>query len=602
MLAVNPQVNVTSRDSNCAESKSTSSNGFDSSPNDDGVFAKNTFKNHTKISLIHREPEMTASDFFLSTLRRHAQNTSSEVRDQVRKAFSSGRKFADYETHEITDFKFTKPAIAPQMDFGEYFSCNPFAVPSELFSLDLLTDSGTNKLTDEQKELAREYRNMVPSIEMFSYARCTPREHLEQVFRECFGDQFNYYPALQGRAAEKMLLQATIEAGLQKPGDAIICNRPFDTTKGHIGASGLHVDALTPLASPENYYESSSVFMGNIEESVYLANYQSEKYKTLLMTLTDNGGGGQPVSMANFKFLVEKARERGLYVWVDACRIFENALFIKTFEKGYEDKTITEISKEILSLVDFSTMSFKKMYSHAGGGILVNRNSSVLSESTVKKLDASIKRQTTTDYGNGYRSYSGLTGEAMVEMMTGLMMACDEEITGRRIAQVGRVSCFLKQKYNFPIIAGGHALYIAADQVLPKVPLTDCPAETLNALMMASIKLRGCGLGLLVYGGRVEHEDGTIELKNKLTMDSLRLAVPRNQYSDNEMMSQLMVIGEAFSSGLFKDLEGGLYPKEYIDNGFYHFGGEYDFRNPSEFNDTVALLKNILKEQQEAQS
>lgn len=216
----------------------------------------------------------------------------------------------------------------------------------------------------------------------------------------------------------------------------------------------------------------------------------------------------------------------------------------------------------------------------------------------MKKLDQSIKRQTTTDYGNGYRSYSGLTGEAMVEMMTGLMMACDEEITGRRIAQVGRVASYLKSKYNFPIIAGGHALYIAADQVLPSVPLTDCPAETLNALMMCSIKLRGCGLGLLVYGGRVEKEDGTIELNNKLTMDSLRLAIPRNQYSDDEMLSQLIVIAEAYTRGHLSNVQGGLYPKDYIDNGFYHFGGEYDFRKPEEFNQTVRMLKEISADHQ----
>lgn len=438
---------------------------------------------------------------------------------------------------------------------------------------------------------------MVPSIEMFSYARCTPREHLEQVFVECFGEQFNYYPALQGRAAEKMLLQATIEAGLQKPGDHIISNRPFDTTKGHIGACGLHVNALTPLTCPENYYESDSVFMGNIDEEEFIAHYQDPKYVSLLMTLTDNGGGGQPVSMANFRFLVAKAREQGLFVWVDACRIFENALFIKTFENGYENKTITEISKEILALCDFSTMSFKKMYSHAGGGILVNRDSTALSQTNIKKLDASIKRQTTTDYGNGYRSYSGLTGDAMVEMMTGLMMACDEEITGCRIAQVGHVGSFLKQKYNFPIIAGGHALYIAADQVLPSVPLTDCPAETLNALMMSSVRLRGCGLGLLVYGGRVENHDGSIELKNKLTMDSLRLAIPRNQYSADEMLSQLIVVAEAYMQGLLQNVQGGLHAKDYIDNGFYHFGAEYDIRKPEEFHLTVGMLKEISAEQ-----
>lgn len=543
------------------------------------------------------EPDQTATELFLGTLKRHASNNAPEVRDMIRKVFSSGRKFHDYKVYKCDEFKYTEPAAKPT-EFAGDFSCNPFAVLSERIAVDLLTDSGTNKLTDEQTALAAEYNKLVPSIEIFSYARSTPREHLELVFRECFGDQFKYYPALQGRAAEKVLLQATIEVGVHERGDRIISNRPFDTTKGHIGAAGLHVDALTPLAGPGRYYNASSAFLGNIEESVFLKSCADVKYKTLLVTLTDNGGGGQPMSMANFKFLVKEARKKSFYVWVDGCRIFENALFIKTFEDGYENKTITEIAKEILSFVDFSSVSFKKMYSHSGGGIFVNRNSFALSETIIQGLDGSIKRQTTTDYGNGYKSYSGLTGGAMIEMMTGLMMACDEEITGRRIAQVGEVACFMKQCYNFPIVAGGHALYIAADQVLPAVPLTHCPAEYLNAMMMASIKMRGCGLGLLVYGGRVEYADGIIELRNTLTMDSLRLAIPRNQYSSSEIMSQLQVLGEAFRRGAFEKLNSGLYPKNYIDNGFYHFGADYSFKKREEFESTVTLLKQIQAGQQ----
>ena len=113
----------------------------------------------------------------------------------------------------------------------------------------------------------------------------------------------------------------------------------------------------------------------------------------LLMTLTDNGSGGQPVAMANFKFLAKEAREAGLFVWVDACRIFENALFIKAFEEGYEGTAITEIVREILSMADFCTMSFKKMHAHSGGGILVNRDSLSLPAHTLMALDKSIKRQ-----------------------------------------------------------------------------------------------------------------------------------------------------------------------------------------------------------------
>lgn len=103
------------------------------------------------------------------------------------------------------------------------------------------------------------------------------------------------------------------------------------------------------------------------------------------------------------------------------------------------------------------------MFSHTGGGILVNRNSKTLDEATIKAIDHSIKRQTTREYGNGFQSYSGLTGETMIEIMTGLMMSADEEMTGRRITQVAHVSSFLRQKYDFPVIAGGHALYISAD-------------------------------------------------------------------------------------------------------------------------------------------
>jgi tryptophanase len=152
------------------------------------------------------------------------------------------------------------------------------------------------------------------------------------------------------------------------------------------------------------------------------------------MTMTDNGGGGQPVSMANFKKLAEKTHAQGKLVWIDGCRIYENALFIKAFESGYENFSLNHIVKEILSYCDAATMSFKKMYAHMGGGILINRDSKILNAKTLKGIDFTIKRMTTTDYGNGYRSYSGLTGEGMIEMMTGLMCVVDEAICGERIA------------------------------------------------------------------------------------------------------------------------------------------------------------------------
>jgi len=138
--------------------------------------------------------------------------------------------------------------------------------------------------------------------------------------------------------------------------------------------------------------------------------------------------------MENYRYLANKAHSNGKLVWVDACRIFENALFIKSFELGFENHSLVEITQEILSLADVVTISFKKMFSHCGGGILINCVSSILKQHHIVQIDQTIKRQTTTDYGNGYRSYSGLTGEGMIEIISGLMCAVDESINGKRIA------------------------------------------------------------------------------------------------------------------------------------------------------------------------
>lgn len=138
--------------------------------------------------------------------------------------------------------------------------------------------------------------------------------------------------------------------------------------------------------------------------------------------------------MENFRYLTNKAHAQGKLVWVDACRVFENALFIKAFEPGFENLSLVEITQDILSQADVVSMSFKKMFAHCGGGILINKDSNILSQHHIAQIDQTIKRQTTTDYGNGYRSYSGLTGEGMIEIISGLMCAVDESINGKRIA------------------------------------------------------------------------------------------------------------------------------------------------------------------------
>jgi tryptophanase len=144
---------------------------------------------------------------------------------------------------------------------------------------------------------------------------------------------------------------------------------------------------------------------------------------------------------------------------------------------------------------------------------------------------------------------------------------------------------------GFPILAGGHALYIAADQVLPNVKIINCPAEYLNALMMQAIRTRGCAIGSLVYGGRIDLACGKVQFRNELPIDALRLAIPRNQYTDDELISQLSVIGQAYTRRVFTSAKGGLSPIDYTDNGFYHFGAEYNLLDSIEFFILVNLIK-----------
>ncbi|MFA6072605.1 MAG: beta-eliminating lyase-related protein [Candidatus Woesearchaeota archaeon] len=529
-------------------------------------------------------------------LAANAAVRSSKSIDAVRTYFSQGRKFSELKTgFELSEQSVFKNVIRSvynlQKDLAEEISCNPFQVKASFFDVDLLTDSGTSTLRTEQKEFKQWYAENVKSIECFSYARLTPREHLNSAIDYIFGENFDFYPTLQGRASEKLLLEALMGAKILKENDVIVSNRPFDTTKGHIGNQNVAVKALTKMADPDSFLSAESPFMGNIDELI-LGEYSAEKYAAALVTMTDNGGGGQPVSMKNYKFITEKVHNEGKFLWLDACRIFENALFIKAFEKGYEQKGLKEIVYEIADVADVITISFKKIYSHSGGGILINKNSSILTAKDRMSMDGIIKRSTTVNYGNGFNSYSGLTGEGMVEIMSGLMMGLNEKVVADRIAQVGFIGAYLREKFNLPVVSGGHALYVAADKVLPNVPLENCPAEYLNAMLMAGLKTRGCGLGLILYGGREENE-GEVKFTTPLSMDSLRLAIPRDVYSNNEILSVLNVLGEAFKIGKFKSIKGGLKPRNYVGDGFYHFGGEYDVVDKNEFNAINNELINL---------
>ena len=489
---------------------------------------------------------------------------------------------------------------------------NPFGLKAKKCFVDLLTDSGTGTFTAEQRAFLMEWIEKVPSMWTNAYAGSVPREMFDMVMENVFGNfspayaddrlyeqmgekRFATHLALQGRAAEFLLLNALVSAELLLPGSVIFSNKPFDTTKGHIDASGNRVISCTPLTTPRVYETQESRFLGNLPLAVLRQRYSenSGKAGAVLITVTDNGGGGQPVSMQNIREVAEFAKERGMLVWIDACRIFENAEMIKLYEPGYENKSLADIVKEMLSHADVVTMSFKKMYSDCGGAVLITKKSDIVG-GKLEEVRKTIMQRTTTNYGNGFDSYCGLTGEGMIKIISGIFTAMDPEVIGDRIVQVNSAYKTLKQ-YGVPVVGGGHALYFAADQILPKVPDACCPAETLQAIIHAAEAMRGCGLGNIVYGEYEKNDAGIYTLVGKPEMDSLRYAIPRLTYPDTVLNFMFNIIGKAYREGLLSDIENGMIAQNYVKDGFYHFSGKYMPVNEAEFMKKIRALQEFVQ-------
>ena len=278
------------------------------------------------------------------------------------------------------------------------------------------------------------------------------------------------------------MLRALRENGILPEGNVVVSNTPFDTTKGWIEAVGCSAISCTPMAVPDSYANRNTPFLGNIPMDSLKENCEKHgaKANIILVTVTNNGNGGQPVSMENMREISEYAKANGKLVWIDACRIFENAMFIKTYESGYQDKSLVDIVKEMLSYSDMATVSFKKMYSRLGGAILLNEDTL---GGALEMVRGSIRMATTTGYGNGYDSYCGLTGTGMIEIISGILTAMDPEVIGMRISQVNSAYKTLRQ-FDFPVVGGGHGLYTAADLVLPGISNCHCAAEDLAGIRL----------------------------------------------------------------------------------------------------------------------
>jgi len=385
---------------------------------------------------------------------------------------------------------------------------NLFNLRSEDVYIDLLTDSGTSAMSDNQ------WAGLMLGDE--AYAGSRSFFHLEESVREIMG--FRYVvPTHQGRAAEHILMTMLV-----KPGQRVLGNMHFDTTEGHILLKGA-----TPVNLViEEGYEPGVLhpFKGNLDLSRLeeeLSTYGPEKIPFILITVTCNNNGGQPVSLSNIRAVREIATRYGVPVFFDAARFAENAYFIKEREPGYADKSIPEIVREMFSYGDGCTMSAKKDGLVNIGGFLAFNSEEYYRQAVQWGI-----------VYEGFATYGGQAGRDLEALARGLREVVEEDYLENRIGQVH----YLAQKLldlGVPIIEppGGHGVYLDAQRFLPHIPREQFPAQTLAVELYIEGGIRGVELGSNAFAHRDEKTGEMIYPRLEL----VRLAIPRRVYTDRHM-------------------------------------------------------------------
>lgn len=383
---------------------------------------------------------------------------------------------------------------------------NVFQLKANQVYIDLLTDSGTGAMSD------RQWAGIMTGDE--SYAGADSFFFLKDTIRRITG--FDYViPTHQGRAAENVLFSYLVHEGDIVPG-----NSHFDTTKGHI--EGRKAVALDCTVDDAKDTQLEVPFKGNVDP-VKLENALKEhadRIPFIIVTITNNTAGGQPVSMENLRQVRAVADKYGKPVIFDSARFAENAYFIKTREKGYADKTIKEIVREMFSLADGMTMSAKKDgIVNMGGFIATNKQ-----EWYEGAKGYCVQFE-------GYLTYGGMNGRDMNALAFGLDENTEFDNLDTRIRQVQYLARLLDE-YGIPYQrpAGGHAIFVDAPKVLTCVPKEEFPAQTLTIELYLEAGIRGCEIGYLLA------DRDPVTRENRFTgLDLLRLAIPRRVYTDNHM-------------------------------------------------------------------
>ncbi|HKL08206.1 MAG TPA: tryptophanase [Bacteroidales bacterium] len=384
---------------------------------------------------------------------------------------------------------------------------NLFNLKSEQVFIDLLTDSGTGAMSDKQ------WSALMQGDE--SYAGASSYYNLKNTIKELLG--FDYFlPTHQGRAAENVLFSVLI-----KEGDIVPGNSHFDTTKGHIEfRKAKAVDCTIDEAFDT---ELEHPFKGNIdlkklEETI--KKHPKEKVPFIVVTVTCNSSGGQPVSMENMKAVRKLADQHGIPIIYDSARFAENAYFIKKREKGYENKTIKEIVKEMFSYADGMTMSSKKDAIVNMGGFIALNSEDIFKQATVFNI-----------MFEGFVTYGGMSGRDMNALAQGLDEGTEFDYLDTRIKQVEYLGNKLT---DFGITVqrpyGGHAIFVDAKKFLPNVPKEQYQAQTLAVELYLEAGIRGVEIGTLLADRDPETRENRYP-----ALELLRLAIPRRVYTNNHM-------------------------------------------------------------------
>lgn len=391
---------------------------------------------------------------------------------------------------------------------------NVFNIPAEKVTIDLLTDSGTSAMSDNQ------WAGMMLGDE--SYAGSRNFFHLENSVKGIFGFS-HVIPTHQGRAAERILFEALVKEGNYVPN-----NIHFDTTRANVEVRGAHAVNL----AVEDAYDpvSDHPFKGNINTEKlekFIQEKGTEKISLVMMTITNNSGGGQPVSLENIKEVSGICRKHGIPFYFDACRFAENAYFIKKREKGFAEKSILDIAREIFSFAEGATMSAKK-------DALVNIGGFV----TLNDDDLAGKLKKLLIVSEGFPTYGGLAGRDLEAVSRGLEEILEEDFLEHRIAQVHYLGKLLDE-VGIPIYkpVGGHAVYILADKFLPHISRDQYPGWALTVALFRESGIRAVEIGGVMFAKKDEKGKGEIFPELEL----VRLAIPRRVYT----VSHLHYVGDA---------------------------------------------------------